>query len=46
MLAYDIPTDLVDDNFAMGEIQAIMCVELCCIHCASVWLRIFDSPQC
>jgi hypothetical protein len=27
MLAYGIPVDLVDDNLAMGESTAIMCVK-------------------
>jgi hypothetical protein len=27
MLAYGIPADLVDDNLAMGERMAIMCVK-------------------
>jgi hypothetical protein len=27
MLAYDIPADLVDDQLAMGESQAIECVK-------------------
>jgi hypothetical protein len=28
MLAYGIPADLVDDNLAMSESTAIMCVKL------------------
>jgi hypothetical protein len=27
MLAYGIPTDLIDDHLAMGESQAIKCVK-------------------
>jgi hypothetical protein len=27
MLAYGIPADLVDDNLAMGDSRAIMCVK-------------------
>jgi hypothetical protein len=39
MLAYDIPTDHVDDHLVMGESQAIKCVKLV----ATLIVRVFDK---
>jgi hypothetical protein len=39
LLAYDIPTDHVDDQLAMGESQAIKCVK----RFATLIVRVFDK---
>jgi hypothetical protein len=39
MLAYRIPADLVDDHLAMGESQAIECVE----HFAIAIVEVFGK---
>jgi hypothetical protein len=43
MLAYSIPADLIDDNLAMGESTAIMCVKrfaVAIVHVfGSIYLR-------
>jgi hypothetical protein len=37
MLAYSIPSDLIDDNLAMGESTAIMCVKRFAVEIVNVF---------
>ena len=47
MLAYGIPADLVDDQLAMGESQAIICVKRFAVEIVQVFgQKIFEISQC